>query len=42
MNTVITGGAGFIGSCLVKGLNEKGTDELIIVDHLVYGEKRIS
>jgi ADP-L-glycero-D-manno-heptose 6-epimerase len=34
MNTVITGGAGFIGSCLVKGLNEKGTDELIIVDHL--------
>lgn len=30
---VITGGAGFIGSCLVARLNELGRDDLIVVDH---------
>jgi len=31
---VITGGAGFIGSCLVSKLNQLGMTDLIIVDHL--------
>lgn len=31
---VITGGAGFIGSCTVAKLNEVGRDDLMIVDHL--------
>ena len=29
---VITGGAGFIGSALVHGLNQKGTQDIWIVD----------
>jgi ADP-L-glycero-D-manno-heptose 6-epimerase len=36
---VITGGAGFIGSCLVRYLNDKGITNLIIVDELKRGEK---
>lgn len=31
---VVTGGAGFIGSCIVARLNQMGHDDLIIVDHL--------
>ncbi len=31
---IVTGGAGFIGSALVWGFNEKGFDDLLIVDHL--------
>lgn len=31
---VITGGAGFIGSCLLKYLNEKGIEDVLIVDNL--------
>jgi len=31
---VVTGGAGFIGSNLVKSLNDAGTDDILIVDHL--------
>lgn len=30
---VVTGGAGFIGSCLVARLNEEGREDLVIVDH---------
>ena len=30
---VITGAAGFIGSCLVAKLNELGHNDLIVVDH---------
>ena len=29
---VVTGAAGFIGSCLVAKLNEQGIDDLILVD----------
>lgn len=31
---VVTGGAGFIGSCLVARLNATGRQDLIVVDHL--------
>ena len=36
---VVTGGAGFIGSNLVRGLNEKGEDDILIVDNLGSGIK---
>ncbi|CUI17177.1 ADP-L-glycero-D-manno-heptose-6-epimerase [Candidatus Protochlamydia naegleriophila] len=36
---VITGGAGFIGSCVVRYLNDRGMNNLIIVDELRYSEK---
>lgn len=36
---VITGGAGFIGSCLVRHLNDLGFNNLIIVDDLGKTEK---
>jgi len=35
---VVTGAAGFIGSCIVAKLNENGRENLILVDHL-NGEK---
>ncbi len=31
---VVTGGAGFIGSCVVAGLNQRGRGDITIVDHL--------
>lgn len=36
---VVTGGAGFIGSNLVKGLNELGKDNVLVVDNLSQGDK---
>ena len=36
---VVTGGAGFIGSHLVKALNESGENEIIVVDDLTDGKK---
>ena len=36
---VVTGAAGFIGSNLVKGLNQRGIDNIIAVDDLTQGEK---
>jgi ADP-L-glycero-D-manno-heptose 6-epimerase len=36
---IVTGGAGFIGSNLVKGLNEQGYHEILVVDDLATGEK---
>ncbi|KPJ68078.1 MAG: ADP-L-glycero-D-manno-heptose-6-epimerase [Coxiella sp. DG_40] len=36
---IVTGGAGFIGSNLVKDLNQKGYDDILIVDDLSYGPK---
>jgi ADP-L-glycero-D-manno-heptose 6-epimerase len=37
---VVTGAAGFIGSCVVAKLNEEGFANLIIVDHIGNSEKR--
>lgn len=31
---IVTGGAGFIGSCIVRTLNDMGIDDIIIVDHI--------
>jgi ADP-L-glycero-D-manno-heptose 6-epimerase len=36
---VVTGGAGFIGSALVWKLNQRGIDDIVIVDHLGCTEK---
>lgn len=36
---VVTGGAGFIGSALVRELNDKGYKNIIIVDELDHSEK---
>jgi len=36
---VVTGGAGFIGSNLIEGLNKKGIEDIIVVDDLREGKK---
>jgi ADP-L-glycero-D-manno-heptose 6-epimerase len=36
---ILTGGAGFIGSCFLWRLNEAGVDDIIVVDHLDDSEK---
>lgn len=39
---VVTGGAGFIGSNLVKGLNEQGRTDILVVDDLEDGAKFVN
>jgi ADP-L-glycero-D-manno-heptose 6-epimerase len=39
---VVTGAAGFIGSCLVSALNEKGYYDLILVDDFSKVEKTVN
>ena len=36
---IVTGGAGFIGSNIVQGLNAKGLDDILVVDDLTDGTK---
>jgi len=36
---IVTGGAGFIGSNLVLGLNQRGYDDILVVDNLTNGIK---
>ncbi|CAK0775607.1 ADP-L-glycero-D-mannoheptose 6-epimerase [Gammaproteobacteria bacterium] len=36
---IVTGGAGFIGSNLIRALNEEGRTEILVVDHLKNGLK---
>lgn len=36
---IVTGGAGFIGSCLIRALNEKGIEDIVIVDNIASSEK---
>ena len=36
---IVTGGAGFIGSNIVKALNNRGRNEILIVDDLTDGRK---
>ncbi|MCM1303075.1 MAG: NAD-dependent epimerase/dehydratase family protein [Lachnospiraceae bacterium] len=39
MSIVVTGGAGFIGSCMVRTLNDCGMDDIIIVDNIASSDK---
>ncbi|WP_298311756.1 NAD-dependent epimerase/dehydratase family protein, partial [Propionivibrio sp.] len=39
MYTIVTGAAGFIGSNLVKALNERGVTAIIAVDNLTRADK---
>ncbi len=36
---IVTGGAGFIGSSLVKALNDRGRTDILVVDELMDGRK---
>src|SRR5690606_10780940 len=36
---VVTGGAGFIGSNIVRGLNQRGHTDILVVDDLTEGDK---
>jgi ADP-L-glycero-D-manno-heptose 6-epimerase len=36
---IVTGGAGFIGSNIVKGLNDRGITDILVVDDLEDGTK---
>jgi ADP-L-glycero-D-manno-heptose 6-epimerase len=36
---IVTGGAGFIGSNIVRGLNERGREDVVVVDNLKDGTK---
>jgi ADP-L-glycero-D-manno-heptose 6-epimerase len=37
---IVTGGAGFIGSCIVARLNAEGHKDIIIVDHVPEGDRK--
>ena len=39
---VVTGGAGFIGSNLIKGLNNAGEEKIIVVDNLSNSQKHLN
>lgn len=36
---IVTGGAGFIGSCVVRTLNDLGMSDIVIVDHIADTDK---
>lgn len=36
---IVTGGAGFIGSCVVRSLNEAGRSDIVIVDNISETDK---
>lgn len=39
---IVTGGAGFIGANIVKGLNARGIKEIVVVDDLTDGKKFVN
>lgn len=39
MSIVVTGGAGFIGSCVVRSLNDAGETDIIVVDDIASTDK---
>lgn len=39
MNIIVTGGAGFIGSCIVRLLNVMGHTDIVVVDNINTTEK---
>ncbi|MFN4227010.1 MAG: ADP-glyceromanno-heptose 6-epimerase [Candidatus Ratteibacteria bacterium] len=40
MRIILTGGAGFIGSCFLDYLNRKGIKEIVVVDHINQEKKK--
>ena len=42
MSVIVTGGAGFIGSCIVRTLNDMGIEDITIVDHICETDKWIN
>ena len=36
---IVTGGAGFIGSCMVRTLNDYGIEDIVIVDNIASTDK---
>lgn len=36
---IVTGGAGFIGSCVVRSLNDEGIEDIVIVDNIASTDK---
>ena len=39
MSVIVTGGAGFIGSCIVRALNDRGIEDIVVVDHIADTDK---
>lgn len=39
---IVTGGAGFIGSNIIRELNRRGIDDILVVDSLEKGEKHLN
>lgn len=39
MSIIVTGGAGFIGSCVIRELNDRGIENIIVVDHIAQTDK---
>jgi ADP-L-glycero-D-manno-heptose 6-epimerase len=39
---IVTGGAGFIGSNIVKALNDRGRNDILIIDNLSKSEKHLN
>lgn len=31
---IVTGGAGFIGGCIVRALNDRGIRDIVVVDNI--------
>jgi ADP-L-glycero-D-manno-heptose 6-epimerase len=42
MYYVVTGAAGFIGSNLIRALNDRGISDIIAVDDLSHGDKFVN
>jgi ADP-L-glycero-D-manno-heptose 6-epimerase len=39
---IVTGGAGFIGSNIIKGLNDQGIDDILVVDNIASSSKYLN
>lgn len=39
MKVIVTGGAGFIGSCIVRELNDFGVEDIVVVDNIASTDK---